>query len=300
MKGVKLNSLATAKLHSINLQKPITVPITDRLSVRLYADSRPHCLETASLHKGLVLMLDNKEVIEEGMGFGVPVAKYRDKTHFSSLAYVSIQGNNSIYLLTKAYVMDAISRKKFWCSTYINDDIYTLTRKTFERLYLRHKNVSPVFNSVMALRNMAKIKTEFQKVESKGAVTVNYEIQPSIVKVRVDFSDLTLDNCEELLVLNEQGSDVFDKYSDSSCLKLAGSRIGGWDSVNANEACLSSSKKQISFCLRKNGKGELFRGRENIKRRFSWAGLNYSLQPNQGVFDYEIRFDCGDSKSGFT
>ena len=97
-----MNSLATTtKLHTINLQKPITVPLTDRLSVRLYADSRPHCMETAPLHKGLVLMLDNQEIIEEGMGFGVPVAKYQDKTYFSSSADVSIQKNNSIYLLTE-------------------------------------------------------------------------------------------------------------------------------------------------------------------------------------------------------
>ena len=56
---------------------------------------------------------------------------------------------------------------------------------------------------------MAKIKTEFQKVKPKGAITVNYEIQPEVIKVSVDFSDLTLDGCEELLVLNEQGLKYF-------------------------------------------------------------------------------------------
>jgi len=48
-------------------------------------------METAPLHKGLVLVLDNNEVVEEGMGFGVPVVKYHDKTYFSSSADVSIQ-----------------------------------------------------------------------------------------------------------------------------------------------------------------------------------------------------------------
>jgi len=68
MKGVKVNSSVTVeKLDSTNLKKPITVPVTDRLSVRLYEDSRPRCMETAPLHKGLVLVLDNNEVVEEGM-----------------------------------------------------------------------------------------------------------------------------------------------------------------------------------------------------------------------------------------
>ena len=78
-----MDSVLVSPKSSINFQKIITVPISDRISVRLYADSRPHCMETATLHKGLVLILDNQEVIEEGMGFGLPVVKYKDKTYFS-------------------------------------------------------------------------------------------------------------------------------------------------------------------------------------------------------------------------
>ena len=292
VKGVNVNSVvSTTKLHAITLQKPITVPLTDRSSLRLYADSRPHCMETAPLHKGLVLMVDNQEVIEEGMGFGVPIAKYEDKTYFSSSADVSIQKSQSVYHLKKNYVLDTISRKKFWRSTYIDDNVYSLARKTFAKLYLKHKHASPLFNNVMMLRNMAKIKTEFQKVNPKGTITVNYEIQPSIINVSVDFSDLNLDGCEELLVLNEQGSNVFDKYFDSSGLQLSGSQIGGWDPVIANQASLLSCKKQVAFCLQKNRKAMLFRGWENTRRRFSWAGLNYSLNPSYRFFDYSIGFD---------
>lgn len=292
MKGAKVNSaVSTTKFHSTNLKKPITVPLTDRLSVRLYADSSPHCMETAPLHKGLVLMLDNREVIEEGMGFGVPVVKYEDKTYFSISADALVQKSHAICVIKKTFVLDAISRKKFWRSTYIDDDVYSIVRKTFSKLYLKHKNVSPLFNNVMMLRNIAKIKTEFQKVKPKGTITVNYEIQPATINISVDFSDLTLHKCKELLVLNEQGSNIFDKYDDSDGLKLSGSKIGGWDPVTANQASMLSTKKQIAFCLQKNKKATLFRGWENTKHRFSWAGLSYSLNPYHGIFDYSIRFD---------
>jgi hypothetical protein len=290
-----LNSFSsTVKLRSINLQKPIAVPLTKRLSIRLYADSRPHCMETAPLHKGLILMLDSQEVVEEGMGFGVPVVKYLDKTYFSSSAYVSVQEYKSVYAIKKTFVLDAISRKKFWRSTYIDDDVYSIARKTFAKLYLRHKNVSQLFNNVMMLRNVAKIKTEFQKVKAKGAVTVNYEINPNLIKVTVDFSNLMLDGCEELLVLNEQGANIFDKYVDSSGLRLTGTQIGGWDPVIAKQALMLSSTKKIAFSLQKTSKAQLFRGWENTRRRFSWAGLNYSLKPNNGIFNYSIGLDFED------
>jgi len=248
-------------------------------------------METAPLHKGLVLMFDNQEIIEEGMGFGVPIAKYVDKTYFSGSANMSIQENQSVLNIKKTYILDTISRKKFWRSGYIDDGIYSIARKTFAKLYLKHKRVSPLFNSVMILRNMAKIKTEFQKVKPKGAVTVNYEILPAVIKVSVDFSDLMLDGCEELLVLNEQGSSIFDKYVDSIGLKLAGSKIGGWDPVTEKKAFLLSTEKKVAFCLEKNKKAALFRGWENTRQRFSWAGLNYSLNPNNWIFDYSICFD---------
>ena len=285
-----MNSLeTTTKLYSSYPQEPVTVNLTNRLSVRLYLDSRPHCMETAPLHKGLVLVLDNQEVVEEGMGFGVPVVKYQDKTYFSSSAEVSVQKKYSVFNVEKTFILDAISRKKFWRSTYIDDDVYSLARKKFEKLYLRHKNLSPFFNEIMELRNIAKIKTEFQKVKPRGIVKVNFEIQTSTIKVKVDFSDLTLSGCEELLVLNEQGSNIFDTYMDADNLKLAGNKIGGWEQVSANQALMFSSKRQVSFCIQKNRGAALFRGWEKTKRRFSWAGLNYSLCPNCEIFDYSIR-----------
>jgi hypothetical protein len=250
-------------------------------------------METAPLQKGLVLMLDGREVIEEGMGFGVPVVKYNDKTYFSSSADVTFQENNSAYNIGKTFVLDTISRKKFGQATYIDDGLYSLAHKKFAKLYLSHKNLSPLFNNIMELRNIAKIRTEFQKVQPRGKINVNYQIQPGVINVKADFSDLTLDGYEELLFLNEQGSKIFDKYDDENGLRLVGNRIGGWNEVAAKQAFMKSSKEQISFSLQKKYGATLFRGWENTKRRFSWAGLSYSLNPVHRIFDYSILLDSG-------
>jgi hypothetical protein len=247
-------------------------------------------METSALQKGLVLMLDNRELIEEGLGFGVPVAKYLDKTYFSSTAEISIKRHNSTCLLTKVYLLDVIS-KKVWRGEYIDDKLYSSLRKRFAKFYLSRKELSPLLNGVMELRELAKIRTEFMKVNPRGLITVNYEIQPDVINISVDFTNLMMNGCEELLVLNEQGSTSFDKYSDTSGLKLVGNKIGGWGAVTARQAFMLSGKGQVAFSLQKMIGATLFRGWEKTRNRFSWAGLSYSLAPNSQTFYYTIRID---------
>jgi hypothetical protein len=78
-----LSQLQTSKnTNLLDSRETVTLQLTDRLSVRLYRDCRPSCLETGALQKGLVLLLDERELIEEGVGFGVPIVRYTDKTFF--------------------------------------------------------------------------------------------------------------------------------------------------------------------------------------------------------------------------
>ena len=265
-----------------------TLKLTDRLSVRIYRDCRPKCLEIGALQKGLVLLLDGKELIEEGVGFGVPVVKYEDKTFFSSKAHVSIKKIGSDCTLTKAYVLDTISLKKFGSSSYIDDSLYSPIRKTFQSLYLKHKKLNPVFNKVMELRDLAKIKTEFVAVKPRGIVTVTYRCRPETIHVQADFSKVKLNKCQEILVLNEQGSSIFQKYVDSNGLNLIEKQIGAWETVTAQTASLQSRSGRISFSLQNEGGAAFFRGWERTRKRFSWAGLNYSMRPSDSSFSYSI------------
>ena len=91
------------------------------------------------------------------------------------------------------------------------------------------------------------------------------------------------------MVLNEQGSTVFEKYVDAGGLKLFGREIGAWDKVAADWASLVNIKEGLSFSLKKIQGATLFRGWERTRNRFSWAGLSYSLKPNERTFNYSVR-----------
>jgi len=283
------STLSDAKHGAVGEGEALALQLTSRLSARLYQDCYPRCMETSALQKGLILTFDGKELIEEGLGFGVPVVKYRDKTYFSSLARISFGENRSTSWATKTFVMDTVSRKKFWRLTYINDTFYSSMRKIFEKLYLRNKDLALLFNAVMAFRETAKIKTEFNKVRDRGVVAVTYNVQPGNVAISVDFSNLTLEGCKELLILNEQGSTTFSTYTDTDGLKLSRRKIGAWDPVTAKTASLVNDSGNLSFSLQKLSRAHLFRGWERTRNRFSWAGLSYSLYPNQKVFNYTIK-----------
>ena len=280
---------AVKETNSLDFKDVFTQRLTDRLSVRIYKDCRPSNLETGALQKGLVLLLDGNELIEEGVGFGVPVVKYEDKTFFSSKADVSIKKIGSDISITKVFTLDTVSLKKFGNATYIDDAVYTPFRKTFERLYLKHKQLIPLFNKVMELRDFANIKTEFIKVKPRGQVTVTYSCQSKSIDIIADFSKIALNKCREVLILNEQGANFFRRYVDSNGLNLLDHKIGAWETVRANEASLLDIGGQVSFCLQNRGDTRLFRGWEHTRNRFSWAGLSYSLLPNNGFFDYTIR-----------
>ncbi len=282
------STVCNSKLHSIDLRFPISVALAGGLAVRIYGDQRPSCMETSALQKGLVLTLDGRELIEEGMGFGVPIVMYADKTFFSSKADVSIQKSGHGYTLRKVFTLDTVSLKKFGQGIYINDRVYSPFRKTFQKLYIKHKKLNPFFNKLMELRELANIKTDFVTVRPRGTVTVTYHLQPTTINIQANFSNVALNKCCEVLVLNEQGSSMFEKYSDSSGLNLFGRKIGAWETVTANQAAMQSVNRKIFFSVQKVEGATLFRGWERTRKRFSWAGLSYSMGPTNGVFGYSI------------
>src|SRR5512143_2635224 len=93
------------------IKEPFTQKLSERTALRIYPDTHPHYLEISTLHKGLIIVYDGYERVEEGAGFGVPIIKY-DKTHFPSSAQCFLKKNDNGYVIVKSFEMDAVAKKK--------------------------------------------------------------------------------------------------------------------------------------------------------------------------------------------
>ena len=74
-----------------------TTSLHNGLALRVYVDNMPTNFEISDIHKGLILLESGKELIEEGAGFGLPVAKYGDKSIFPGSAYIEIIDEPYLY-----------------------------------------------------------------------------------------------------------------------------------------------------------------------------------------------------------
>jgi hypothetical protein len=269
--------------------EPFTFEAKNALAFKIYPDNRPRNLEIAALQKGLILTLNGKELVEEGAGFGGPIVKYADRTFFCSNANVYCQklGNGSA-VVKKIYFLDAVSEKQIRGAS-VNDGFYSFFHAAFEKAYLSWQSGRPVFDWMIHLRKALGLQTRFVKVQPRGEVAVTYHCSPTQINVHVDLSAMKKEGCREVLLLNEQGATQFRRYSDTDGAVFSDGQIGAWTQVKSKQASLTSTKTGLCFSLEKVAGATLYRGRELVKDRFSWAGMTYALNPKTPVFDYAVK-----------
>lgn len=102
----------TLHLKDLLIQSPsaLTVGLTQDLDLRLYSSSRPHVGKIATLQKGLVLVHQGDELIEEGYGLGLPIIEVQGIAHISRHAEISMVHRRGQRTLVKAYQIDAVDR----------------------------------------------------------------------------------------------------------------------------------------------------------------------------------------------
>jgi len=257
--------------------------ISEKLEVKLYHDSRPNRMEIADLQKGLVLELDSKEIIGEGIGFGAPVVIYEDDVFFSKTARLVNVGPKNI---TKIFRMDSISRIDFRGHIF-GGSIYKKYYDIVSRLYMETKWSQPLFRIFMALKRSLGFKTRFISVEERGSVRVQFKFIPHKILVNVDLTGLKTSRCKEILILNEQDAKSFNRFSDSNGANQDVDQMGAWEEVKSESATLEGTG--VKFTIDRQAGVKLFRGREEVPGRLSWIGFAYSLQPTVKKFDYIIQ-----------
>jgi len=264
-----------------------TFTVSESLALRVYSNSNPQNMKIANLQKGLILLCNGIDVIGEGTGFGVPIAKYSNETVFSGSSLLQVHRQGSVVEIQKEFIMDLVARDKFRNLKLENPRIRTLSDhiSTFSQ---GHKRFAQSILIVKGLLFKFGVKSSFIRSPYKGSVIVTYIMDRNRIQVKMNLSKLERNNLGKVFVLNEQGAHFFSTYSDSEGLRLVDAEIGVWDNVKARSAKITNRQNKIGFCLKNIEGSMLRRGREAMEGSLDWIGLDYELAPEYYHFEYEI------------
>ncbi|MFQ5836598.1 MAG: hypothetical protein ACE5HG_01970 [Candidatus Bathyarchaeia archaeon] len=253
--------------------------------LRIYSDTKPHNSHIADLQKGLILIHKGAETVGEGTGFGVPVLLYSDETYFSGSSHVCISRQNDLEIIRKEFFMDKVPRKRIRKVGLENQKLRAILRSLAE-VYQKHRHLRIL--TLASLPRSMGVHTSFVKTVPAGKVIVTYGLSQGRIRVKTDFNLLKRENLQKIFVLNEQGSRFFRRYSDSKGTNLVDKQIGAWETIEAEWARITDLQGRVGFRLWKAKNSVLRRGREFLKDGRDWIGLDYEVNPESAVFEYEI------------
>ena len=131
----------------------------------------------------------------------------------------------------------------------------------------------------------ARHQYRFEKVPTRGRVTVDYSLAGNRVKVVVSAVDLA-PGFGHVVLLNEQSS-RFDDLAATS-VTSNGDRIGIWSPVDGSWARFRSAAYGLEWSLAALPDAQLLAGREFQPPVLDWSGLEYSFGPGFAGESYEI------------
>jgi len=134
------------------------------------------------------------------------------------------------------------------------------------------------------------IRTRFVRAEPRGRIRVQYSLRHEGIDVEA-MINIRETGCEKIVFLNEQGATTFRRVRDGSGLEFVDAQIGAWSRVHSETCAFSDLEGEFTFKLRRLPGVELYRGRELVDGRFSWAGFACELTPPKSAFKYTIGFE---------
>jgi hypothetical protein len=270
----------------------ITIPLSSGLALKIASGpSRGESYPTARLQKGLILLDEGLELVEEAVGFGVPILKRGLQTIFPGELELASQSTGSTHEIHARFKMNLEEKIARPDSGTINSRlVYGFKNRMaalIRQLPLLRRPLTHLSN---LLRSTLDWETTYEETNISTYIQLTYSIHsPSDrVKVELDTHDLHLDGISEMVVMNEQGARHFDQYQDTDGISQRGNEIGCWDQVLAEEASFISAAHHIAFSLPQVNGAKFYRGRELIGSRLAWSGFGYSFSPTIQQFGYEI------------
>lgn len=252
----------------------------------------PEDYPACRIQKGLALVHENRDLSEEGIGFAVPVLKFGYETIFPGNACVTTEKYGDTSVVKINYDMNLVERMMVKSRKRIDSKTFYKIKEYFSWLHRKYPLMRGILvRSSNSLRRTCDIETRFEKNTSAGIASIVNTVNPKkgIIHVDVDISNVKIEGCTEVNIMNELGANHFDRYSDSNGLFLKGNAIGTWDEIFADEASFIDSCDNIAFTLKQVKGARMFRGRELVEDRLAWSGLAYVLPQDIVNFAYDIR-----------
>lgn len=273
----------------------ITFPLSSETCLKIGPIAKDgETYPTSRLQKGLILIANGQELVEEGVGFGVPVLKFGVKTIFPGAIELADLNGSQDQEVTAVYRMNLEER-------LTGQNLRSVQSQSLYRIKNHLADVYRHFpatrRALTALSNVLRRgfgwQTTFEEAGCDYTVKVYYHVdrQAGIISVDVDTADLPQNEMTEVVVMNEQGARYFDTYSDSSGAFLHGEAIGSWDEVTAESASFLNHTHRLAFTLQRISRARLFRGRELIGSRLAWSGFGYCLSPTRQHFSYRLKVE---------
>jgi hypothetical protein len=248
---------------------------------------------TARLQKGFILLDQGQELAEEAVGFGIPVLQRGLQSIFPGAVALTWLQRGSTWDITAVFRLNLVEK----ISRGTNENVENRLLYSVKNLLAAVIRGLPILRGPLTsissqLRRIFNWETIYTETGFSTELKMFYTLDSGSGKVTVEIdTDGLPTGVTEVMIMNEQGAHIFDRYLDTSGISLQGQEIGCWDEVNAEEAWFESSVRQVAFRLGQVNGVRLFRGRELVGSRLAWAGFGYTFSPSIKKFRYEMRIE---------
>jgi hypothetical protein len=266
--------------------------LSQRLSLSIDAPVSSGPYPTSKIQKGPVLSCGSTDLSGEGVGLGVPIAKFAHRVFFPGQARIIERlTDDQLRAWIVDYELNLEERLTLKSGKNIRSENFYALKEWFAGL---HKAIGAsrgvIECSSSALRRAWGLSTTFEPTRSVGNVRVSYTVdRPArMLRVSVNASGFNKTGCSEMILLNELDGGLFDRYCDANGLALVGKEIGTWEETASDCVTFIDSRHNIALRLRNVARSSMYRGREVVPGRLSWAGIAYVIAPPRTNFSYNI------------